>query len=290
MGCLDVSGSHVTLRGMHVANLPSVNGYAWQGSIDTERGCTDVSLLGMDAGSFNAACSNLRIVGGDWGPTIDPHNSRIVEECVNCVFDGLLIHDYAIAQGGHMECITFEGGTNVIIRRSEFRSCSIFSIFAKPTDPINGALIENNVFWNPRGFDLGNDIKFSSGSGGSCRNIVIRYNTISDNIDDGCDSSMVVEGNIQLASQSSCGAGWKFNVFVNARPCGAHAVQTSRQTFVNVKTGDFRLTAGSVAIGRGAPGSFPATDRAGTRRPAGGSPDAGAYELPLRVAPPKKKH
>ena len=129
--------------------FPSVNGYAWQGSIDTERGCSDVSLLGMDAGSFNAACSNLRIVGGDWGPTIDPHNSRIVEECVNCLFDGLLIHDHAIAQGGHMECITFEGGTNVIIRRSEFRSCAIFSIFAKPTDPINGALIENNVFWNP---------------------------------------------------------------------------------------------------------------------------------------------
>ena len=134
MGCLDISGSHVTLRGMHVANLPSVNGYAWQGSIDTERGCSDVSLLGMDAGSFNAACSNLRIVGGDWGPTIDPHNSRIVEECVNCLFDGLLIHDYAIAQGGHMECITFEGGTNVMIRRSEFRSArSSRSSRSRPT-------------------------------------------------------------------------------------------------------------------------------------------------------------
>jgi hypothetical protein len=268
--CLDILGKHVTIRGMHVTGMPPVNGYPWQGSVDTERGCDDVTLIAMDAGSFNAACSNLRILGGDWGPTIDPHNSRIVAECVNCLFDGLLIHDYAIALGGHMECITFEGGTNVTIRNSEFRSCSIFSIFAKPTDPIDGALIENNVFWNPRHFDVGNEIKFSSGSGGSCRRVVIRYNVI---------------WNIQLSSQVTCGSGWDYNVFVNGRPCGSHSFQTARRLFVDPSHGNFRLVARSPAIGRGAPSMYPRTDRDGHRRPIGALADAGAYEAPLPKRP-----
>jgi hypothetical protein len=285
-GCIDILGNHVTIKWMRVASLPPVNGYPWQGSVDTERGCADVTLVGLDAGSINAVCRDLKVIGGDWGPTIDPHNSRIDTECVNCLFTNMLMHDYAIAQGGHMECITFEGGTNVTIRNSEFRSCSIFSIFAKPGDPINGALIENNVFWNPRGFDLANDIRFTNTGGGSCRNIVIRYNLISDNVSDDCGTPLTVVGNIQLASQSGCSDGWDYNVFVDARPCGNHAVETSRQTFVAPKAGNFHLVPGSPAIGRGSPRSYPRADKDGRRRPTGALPDAGPYEV---AAKPVKK-
>jgi hypothetical protein len=277
IGCLDILGKHVTIRDMHVASMPAVNGYPWQGSVDTERGSDDVTLINMDAGSVNAAASNMNVIGGDWGPTIDPRNSRIVAECVNCLFDGLLMHDYAIAQGGHMECITFEGGTNVTIRNSEFRSCSVFSIFAKPTDPINGALIENNVFWNPRNFSQSNEIKFTTGSGGSCSNIVIRYNVISDNVDDGCGNPTVV-GNIQLADQATCDGNWDYNVFVGAIACGAHVRSVGDARFANAGAGDFRVSAGSPAIDAGKPGYGPSGDRDGRARPLGSAPDAGAYE------------
>jgi hypothetical protein len=286
VSCLDILGDHVTIRDMHVAYMPPVNGYAWQGTVDTERGSDDVTLIGIDAGSLNAVASNMTVRGGDWGPSIDPHNMRIDDQCVNCTWDGLKIHDFAVAQGGHMECLTFEGGTNVTIRNSEFRSCAIFSIFAKPGGRINGALIENNVFWNPRRFDLANDIRFTNGGGGTCSRIVIRYNVIGDNISEDC-GPMAVVGNIQLASQSGCGAGWDYNVFVDARPCGRHAVRVPGAGFVDAAAGNFHLRPGSPAIGRGSPRMFPHRDRDGQQRPIGALPDAGIDEAP--TAAPRKR-
>jgi len=284
-GCIDIFGSHVTIENMHIASLPRVNGYPWQGTVDTERGSTDVTLVDIDAGSLNAAASNLTVRGGDWGPSIDPHNMRIVDECVNCTFDGLFIHDFAVAQGGHMECLTFDGGTNVTIRDSEFRSCADFAIFAKPYGEINGALIENDVFWNPRGFDQSNDIKFTSDGGGSCANIVIRFNLVSDDINDDCGNVAVV-GDIQLARQQSCGPGWDANLFVDVQGCGVHARRVSDARFADQAAGDFHLLPGSPAIGAGPPVDFPGTDKDGHRRPAGARPDAGPYEAP---APPRPK-
>jgi hypothetical protein len=281
-GCIDIVGSHVTIRGMHVATMPPVNGFPWQGSVDTERGSTDVTLVNLDAGSLNAASSNLTVRGGDWGPSIDPHNMRIVDECVNCSFDGLFIHDFAVAQGGHFECITFDGGTNVVIRNSEFRSCSVFAIFAKPYGTINGALIENNVFWNPRQFAQSNEIKFTNDGGGSCANIVIRYNLIADDINDEC-GNVTVYGNIQLAPQRGCGSGWDYNLFVGVTPCGAHSVVVRDPKFADPSAGNFTLLPGSPAIARGAP-TFPPRDKNGRRRPVGGHPDAGPFEA---AAPPR---
>ncbi len=278
VSCIDIFGNHVTIRGLRVASMPPVNGYAWQGTVDTERGSRDVTLIGIDAGSLNAVAANMTVIGGDWGPSIDPHNMRIDDECVNCTFDHMRIHDFAVAQGGHMECLTFEGGTNVTIRNSEFRSCAIFSIFAKPGNTIDGAVIENNVFWNPRGFDLANDIRFTNGGGGTCRNIVIRYNVIGDNVSDECGSTTVV-GNIQLANQSGCGPSWDYNVFVKARPCGDHAVQVGTARFVNAAKGNFHLRRGSPAIGRGSPKMYPRRDVDGQRRPIGARPDAGVDEV-----------
>jgi hypothetical protein len=61
---------------------------------------------------------------------------------------------------------------------------------------------------------------------------------------------------------------------------------------------DFHLTAGAAAIDHGDPTSFPPLDSAGLVRPAGGAPDAGAFEFgaqapkdgsaPRSVAPPAK--
>ena len=83
---------------------------------------------------------------------------------------------------------------------------------------------------------------------------------------------MIVVGNILLASQTSCGKGWDFNLFVGARPCGAHALQTGRRIFVDLAAGNFRLVPGSVAIGHGSPRFFRrrtvSVSKAPVRRPA----------------------
>jgi len=282
ISCIDILGNHVTIEHVHVAYMPKVNGYAWQGTVDTERGSNDVTLIGIDAGSLNAVASNMRVIGGDWGPSIDPHNMRIDDECVNCTWSGMKIHDFARAQGGHFECLTFEGGTNVTIENSEFRSCAIFSIFAKPGNAIKGALIQNNVFWNPRHFDLVNDIKFTDGGGGTCTNITIRYNVVSDDVYDQCGPPIAVVANILLTGSGGCGSGWDYNVFVGSGACGRHAVRTSNARFVDLRKGNFHLRPGSPAIGRGSPTTFPRRDKDGRRRPAGKRADAGAYELPLK--------
>jgi hypothetical protein len=204
---------------------------------------------------------------------------RIVDECVHCTWNGLLIHDFAVAQAGHFECLTFEGGTDVTIENSEFRSCAIFSIFAKPSGTINGALIQNNVFWNPRNFFQSNEIKFTSDGTTRCSNVVIRYNVISDDVNEDCGETSVV-GNIQLARQASCGSGWDYNIFVNAEPCGSHARRVSDAQFVNAAAGNFHLEPTSPAIGRGSPSDYPKRDKGGRARPAGGLPDAGSFEAP----------
>ncbi len=281
IGCLDIFGSHITIRNMHIAYMPPINGHPWQGTVGADRGSSDVLLVNIDGGALFMASPNSTVRGGDWGPSTDPNNMRIEEECVNCTLDGLNIHGFVVAQGGHFECITFEGGTHVTIENSTFRSCPIFSIFAKPNSAINGALIQNNVFWNPDHVFLGNDIKFSDGAGGSCSNIVIRYNTIGSDIYDSCGPPIKVVGNLQLGDEASCGPDWDYNVFVNATPCGRHATPIRNARFVNAAKGNFRLRRGSPAIGRGSPTFFPRFDKAGRRRPAGKRADAGAYEASL---------
>lgn len=292
VGCIDILGDHVTIKDVHVAFMPPVNGFPWQGTVDTERGSDDVTLIDIDAGSLNAVASNMTVRGGDWGPSIDPHNMRIDDECVNCVWDGMLIHDFAVAQGGHSECLTLEGGTNVIIRKSEFRSCEIFSIFAKPGGGVYKILIENNVFWNPRGLFQSNEIKFTNSAGGVCESVVIRNNVVSDDINDECGSSIDVVGDIQLAAQGDCGPGWDYNVFVDAQACGDHALTVGDARFVDAAAGDFHLLPDSPAIGRGSIENYPADDIDGQPRPlddvdaramrsVGPLPDAGVDEVPF---------
>lgn len=277
-GCIDVLGSHVTIRDMHITYMPPINGHPWQGTVDVDRGSSDVLLVNVDGGALFMASPNSKVIGGDWGPSTDPNNMRIESECVHCLLSGLKIHGFVIAQGGHFECITFEGGTDVTIQDSSFRSCPIFSIFAKPSSAINGALIQNNVFWNPDHVFLGQDIKFSDGGGGSCANIVIRNNTIGTDVYDSCGPPIKVVGNVILSDQASCGPSWDYNVFVNSDPCGQHSARIRNARFVDAAHGNFHLRKGSGAIGRGSPTFFPRFDKDGRRRPVGKRVDAGAYE------------
>jgi hypothetical protein len=277
-GCLDVSASHVTFVGMRTRHMPPVAGTPWQGRIWAERGADDVSFVAMDAGAIAIGSTNTRVLGGDYGPSIDPLNIRLVGESRNVVFDSVLIHDFRVARGGHFECMTIDGGTNITIRNAEFRTCSTFAIFAKPSEPLREVLIENTIFWNPGGVGQVNELKFSNDTA-SCTDVTIRNNVISDNVYDTCDDEIEVVGNIQLAAQASCGADWSDNVFERARPCGMRGRLVRNVRFVDRAAGDFHLNAGSPAIDRGSSESFAARDRDGQQRPLGTAPDAGVDEV-----------
>jgi hypothetical protein len=276
--CLRVYASHVTFVRLRTQSMPPVDGFPWQGRISSERGADDLTFVGMDVGAIAIGSTNTRVLGGDYGPSIDPLNIRLVGDARNVLFDRVRVHDFRNARGGHFECMTIDGGTSITIRNGEFRTCSTFAVFAKPSEPLRGVLIENTVFWNPGGAGQVNELKFSNDTA-SCTGVTIRNNVISDNVYDSCDDELEVVGNIQLGAQASCGAGWSYNVFERARPCGARARHVRDVRFVDRAAGDFHLADGSPAIDRGSRASYAPRDRDGQRRPLGAAPDAGIDEV-----------
>jgi hypothetical protein len=81
--------------------------------------------------------------------------------------------------------MTWDAGTNVTFEYNEFRSCAIFSIFAKPVENISGK-IDHNAFWNPRGLTNNDDVKVTTGSGATRCDVATTNNWISEGYLDAC--------------------------------------------------------------------------------------------------------
>jgi hypothetical protein len=260
--CIDVYGSHITFDGGSSRNFKTASYNGYQGRVDTERGATDLTFTNMDIGAIAIGSSYTTISNSDLGPATDPLNIRLADGHHNTI-ENNLIHDFIITNGGHYECITWDWGTDIIIRNNEFRSCAIFSIFNKPLVNTSG-IIENNVFWNPRGI-VSTDIKSNVGSGATRCDLIVRYNILSEGVIDDCPG-MVAYGNIW---RSVAGASLPGNQHHNV-------TGVLDSAFINAINGNFRPAASSPARNAGDPANYPSTDKDGVTRTT--PPDAGAYE------------
>jgi hypothetical protein len=262
--CLGVYASHITFDGGAGRDFKTQSytnaGFSYQGRIDTERGASDITFTNMDIGAVAIGSAYTTVSNSDLGPATDPLNIRLADGHHNTI-ENNLIHDFVITNGGHYECITWDWGTDIVIRGNEFRSCAIFSIFNKPLVNTSG-VIENNVFWNPRGL-VSTDIKSNVGSGANRCDLVVRYNIMSEGVIDDCPG-MVAYGNVFRTNQS-ISSGWHHNL-----------TGVGPSAFMNAGAGDFRPSASSPALGAGDPSSYPPTDKDGRARSS--PPDAGAFE------------
>ena len=224
----------------------------------------------------------------------------------NITIDNVLFHDAVLTPAGqsrdvHMECVYAIGVPGFTIRNSTFRDCAIMDLFFTyggwwtPQPPAYGNVtIENNVFghsedddntsWHYYGLYIA-----SIGPNGTADPMsgwVVRNNTFEQSAliapDRGSNGTRWV-GNL---GDWDCTPGIAYSHNVGLK-CGStdKAVSPNSSSagvvaplgWVNPGLSDFRLKAGSPAIGAADPSDHPALDHDGLARD--GQPDAGAHEF-----------
>jgi hypothetical protein len=312
-GTTTVNASNVTLSGVtirrdddpaaHIATLEAVGDdntfvgvhvntkfmYARQGL--HAKGDRNVFRHGS---TFNVIDEKGALVGGSGVTFID--------------FD---FHDVRVTGSAiHNECVYASAG-GLTIRRSHFWNCPTMDLFITRgtwwNQPAYGNVtIENNVFehstmeepgsWHHYGLLFGGQLAHG---GAPLHNLKVRYNTFEQPV--GLEGSFRATGDSEWVG--NVGGGWdcipgmRFAYNVGEKcsatdkrveppsSCGPPACRTLRtaaQGWVDPGKHNFRLRAGAPAINAGDPRDAPRVDKDGKRRPAGGRPDAGAYEYRRR--------
>ena len=278
-------------------------------AVALRRGTEDVVLRNVDAGALTLSSTRgVRVYGGDYGPWVDgvSHINACLEPgCLaaeNILIDGALFHDYTITNPAkHSECLMIWPGRKVTIRNSTFRNCTDFDLLVKPYNTgVAGSpgeiTLENNFFdapmpgstatasCNPGCPRGGNAIAITHGSEEAWSGVVIRYNSSLGGIRiDRAVANVVVTGNIAQKDQTfSCLSNVRFahNVWTGVKCSSSDRTAALSNVFVNAAASvfDFRLKAGSRAIGAGDQTNHPARDIAGRVRPIAFPPDAGAWQ------------
>jgi hypothetical protein len=282
---LDNHASNVTFDGLDLdANFGTPDGAVYE-----NHGVPNVTFKNGRIG--NVIDEKGALVGG-WSSTASLHT----------VFDNVVFHDVLqVGDGIHNECL-FSQAPGLVVRNSTFRGCATMDLMVTRGDfwgqpTYGGVTLINNVFahsthgkdpaWHYFGFLV-------HGNMGQLTNAHIVNNTFenevggitnaeihsasgvwANNIGGGwdCLPGMTYRGNVGKTCHSSDVAS------TPAAGC-APPLCTPRQIqpvgFVNSIAHDFRLTAGSPAIGVANAAYAPATDRLGYARDS--KPDAGAYE------------
>ena len=116
--CVDFVGArHITLDGGANKSIRTqtytVNGFSYQGGIGIDRGSADITLRNLDIGSFFDAAPDVTVDHNDIGPSVDPLNVKVMGEATSGVITDNLIHDFVIVNGGHFECMYWDGVTGV---------------------------------------------------------------------------------------------------------------------------------------------------------------------------------
>jgi hypothetical protein len=276
-GSLKVYGSHVEFRDL------AIDGY------DTFTTAHNVVFRRVDTSGFWIwGSSNVSIIGGDVGPLVNdtPYISYEGGSSVpptNIVVDGVRFHDMTATGDTHTECLMVSGGHGITIRRSSFRNCFYFDIFFTQwsgPDPPAGILLENNVFASA--INGGFYSVYFSDHMREVRDATLRYNSALQSF--GFAPGMPLAGvsliaNVTPMSRGECNRAvtYAYNVWDGAR-CSA-TDRNARAGYLDGSALNLRVSNGSPAINSGDPASFPRTDFTGRKRPAGGRPDAGAFEI-----------
>jgi hypothetical protein len=217
--------------------------------------------------------------------------------------DNVTFHDVLVTDSSvHNECIYATGAEGLTVRNSRFYNCATMDLFFTnwAGGPDYGDVtLENNVFEHSTMETPGSWHYYSlyvaetGPGGGALTNWVVRNNTFEI---DAMISRTSTSGSRWVGNLGgwSCVDGVVYRRNVGSR-CGDtdkaispdSSTKASRAPFgwADPAAHDFRLTAGSVAIGAGDPSDAPATDADGNARD--GQPDAGAYEF--GAGPPSKQ-
>ena len=177
--CIDDFGSYLVFRHLE-AKTYSYQGWSYLGRFDiAERGVSYVTVDQVRAGAIANAGANMVFSHNELGPSIDPLNNRQADGA-NITWSDNYIHDVKRMSSGHIECLTYDAGTNVSFLRNLWKNCDIFDIFNKPVSNTSG-LIDHNAFWEP-GMASGNNanVAIRTGSGASRCDTVVSNNWFGD--------------------------------------------------------------------------------------------------------------
>jgi hypothetical protein len=311
--------SHITFRNLTVMSTVNLEGCGvpdgQQCPPDRTSGSNDLTFenLRVKGGvSFLChSCSNVKILGGVWGPdtylpchgslhpevspTYDAQTFVKLKRPHHILIDGARFQNFArCSSSDHSECLQFEPADYVTIRNSVFTRCDTITLafftslagdsksragFAAP----DHIVLENNFI--DHSYDASGGPTYNGLQIAECTNCVIRNNSWLQNSHLPCNRpcgevsrNNVVVGNVGV--QAECGNGgirFSHNVFQGIA-CGPTDKNVSELGFVNPRKLNLHLRAGSPAIDAGDPKSFPRRDIDRQRRPVGRAPDAGADE------------
>jgi hypothetical protein len=246
--------------------------------------------------------SDISMIGGSVGPMVDIHPQIAPAngwqgQGVNFLFDGVLFHDITRTSSTvHTECLQIAGTTNMIIRNSKFKNCSVNDV---QITEYNGSGAPQNFVMENTWLDTPLDVGTNRGSTpafnvnsniASAGTFTLRFNSSTAYFAlQPSSMSGTVTGNAVNGGIYDAGVGCKSNAVytynvTQGQSCGG-TNRNASPSFVNAGAFDLRLASGSAAIDL-VPStvSAPAKDIMGTVRPQGTGFDAGAFEVTSSTA------
>ena len=253
-----------------------------------------------DGAAFELGGSGVTVKNARIGNVVD--EKLMLARNAGHTVDNVTFHDAIYrTDGTHMECLYVIGAPGFTLRNSTFRDCAVMDAFFtygswwSPQPPAYGNVtIENNVFGHPEMENNGGWHYYSlyiawigpNGAADPMSGWTVRNNSFEspafiapDRGSNGtrwvnnlgswdCKGGIAFRGNVGKACSGQDRA---------VSPASSSRTTTAAFGWVDPANHDFRLRAGSPAIGAAAPGDAPPLDRLGLQRDS--RPDAGAYEF-----------